>query len=403
VKQLFGTRSQTRRSSRKKKNKTNLADSSTAKTDHPPAESSPSQHDDLQTTKTQEEDPPADPTSTKAGDSPAHSSLTQADDPPADLSPSPIDSTKTKEDDPPSDQAKTKADDAKADSPKKIAIDHLPPSSNERKKPPNLEAKIPRKNRKAKESLPGNKMVGDDPLSRIDPSLPLVPVARLPGKKAENVVDAGGQEEEPPMPPSSSKGTTARLSPQDRRRKQQLLLKKKAATKKQVEVVATAMAMANLSMDADEPSDTESEDVNEIAKSKAAQHAAKREDKWRLMEEKREAHIVKEIEMARLVETPVTSGPPKNQQAITHFFAREVAVARKKSDDSVRQRREKGLNWYSKMRKTPEEIKRMQFQIKRRMADKRREAAEIRDAKARKKRRMKRRPEGRMKRIRKEC
>jgi hypothetical protein len=129
-------------------------------------------------------------------------------------------------------------------------------SSNERKKPPNLEAKIPRKNRKAKESLPGNKRAGDDPLSRIDPSLPLVPVARLPGKKAENVVDAEGQKEEPPMPPSSSKGTTARLSPQDRRRKQQLLLKKKAETKKQAEVVATAMAMANLSMDADEPSDT---------------------------------------------------------------------------------------------------------------------------------------------------
>jgi hypothetical protein len=176
------------------------------------------------------------------------------------------------------------------------------------------------------------------------------------------------------------------LSPQDRRRKQQLLLKKKAATKKQAEVVATAMAMANLSMDADkEPSDTESEDVDKIAKSKAAQHAAKREDMWRLMEEKREAHIVKEMEMARIVETPVTSGPPKNQQAITHFFAREVAVARKKLDDSVRQRREKGLNWYSRMRKTPEEIKRMQFQIRRRMGDERREAAEIRDAKARQK------------------
>jgi hypothetical protein len=106
---------------------------------------------------------------------------------------------------------------------------------------------------------------------------------------------------------------------------------------------------------------------------------------WRLMEEKREAHIAKEMEMARLVETPVTSGPPKNQQAITHFFAREVTLARKKLDDSVRRRREKGLNWYSRMRKMPEEIKRMQFQIKRRKEDERREAAEIRDAKARKK------------------
>jgi hypothetical protein len=221
------TWSQTRRSSRKKDNRTNLADSSTAKTYHPPAESSLSQRDDLQTPKTQEEDPPANPTSTKAGDSPAHSSPTKADEPPADLLPSPIDSAKTREDDPPSDQAKTKAGDTKADCPKKKANDHLPPSSNERKKPPNLEAKIPRKNRKAKESLPGNKRVGDDPLSRIDPSLPLVPVARLPGKKAENVVEAEGQEEEPPMSPLSTKGTTARLSPQDMRRKQQLLAKKK--------------------------------------------------------------------------------------------------------------------------------------------------------------------------------
>jgi hypothetical protein len=49
------------------------------------------------------------------------------------------------------------------------------------------------------------------------------------------------------------------------------------------------------------------------------------------------------MEMLRLVETPVTSGPPKNQQAITHFFAREDALARKKLEDSVKRRREKGL------------------------------------------------------------
>jgi hypothetical protein len=68
------------------------------------------------------------------------------------------------------------------------------------------------------------------------------------------------------------------------------------------------------------------------------------------------------MEILRLVETPVTSGPPKNQQAITHFFAREDALARKKLEDTVNRRREKGLGWYSRMRKTPEEIQERKIQ-----------------------------------------
>jgi hypothetical protein len=47
---------------------------------------------------------------------------------------------------------------------------------------------------------------------------------------------------------------------------------------------------------------------------------AKIEALERLVEEKRRHNIAKEMEMLRLVETLVTSGPPKNQQAITHFF-----------------------------------------------------------------------------------
>jgi hypothetical protein len=91
------------------------------------------------------------------------------------------------------------------------------------------------------------------------------------------------------------------------------------------------------------------------------------------------------MEMLRLVETPVTSGPPKNQQAITHFFAREDALTKKKVEDSVKRRKEEGLGWYSRMKKTPEEIKIMRLQMRQKMAEERREAAASRAAKSRQK------------------
>jgi hypothetical protein len=189
-------------------------------------------------------------------------------------------------------------------------------------------------------------------------------------------------------PPPPGKSESPRLSSSERRRKQKLLLKKQAATKKQAAITATAMASVKLleanteGNKSDKPSNTESEDVKEIVNSKAACCAAKIEEWKHLMEEQKEASITKEMEMLRLVETPVTSGPPKNQQAITQFFAREDALARKKVQDSVKRRMEKGLGWYSRMKKTPEEIKIMRFQMRQKMAEEKREAAASRAAKS---------------------
>jgi hypothetical protein len=95
-------------------------------------------------------------------------------------------------------------------------------------------------------------------------------------------------------------------------------LKKKAATKKQAAIAASAMALVKLSEanaegnELEEPSDTESENVKDIVDSKAARRSAKIEALERLVEEKKRTNIAKEMEMLRPVETPVTSGPPKN-------------------------------------------------------------------------------------------
>jgi hypothetical protein len=88
--------------------------------------------------------------------------------------------------------------------------------------------------------------------------------------------------------------------------------------------------------------------------------------------------------MERLVETPGVRGPPKNQQVITHFFAQETALAKKKLKDSKRRRQEKGLNWYSKFKKSPKELMLL-----------------IEQEKCTSKRKPKQRPKGRMQRIRK--
>jgi hypothetical protein len=200
--------------------------------------------------------------------------------------------------------------------------------------------------------------------------------------------DAREEEKDTRKLPPPEKSESPRLSTSERRRKQKLLLKKKAATKKQVEIAASAMALVKLSEanaegnESEEPSGTESENVEDIVNSKAARRSAKIEALERLVEEKKRANIAKEMEMLRLVETPVTSGPPKNQQAITHFFTREDALGRKKLEDSIKRLREKGLGWYSRMRKTPEEIQEMRIQMRQKKAEGRGQAAVSQAAKS---------------------
>jgi hypothetical protein len=255
----------------------------------------------------------------------------------------------------------TEADKAKADTSKsKANEDYLPPLSSKRKDPPDLHAKIPRKKQKVDKALLENKTVPDDPLSRIYPSIPIVPLDGLPNKKVQDEDtedlslteelfkerlfnrkeenqrlshielledDAREEEKDTHKQPPPGKSESPRLSTSGWHKKQKLLLKKKAATKKQAAIAALALAVVKLSEantegnESEEPSNTESENVEDTVDSKAARRSAKIEALERLVEEKKRANIAKEMEMLRLVETPVTSGPPKNQQAITHFFA----------------------------------------------------------------------------------
>jgi hypothetical protein len=141
VKQLFSSSSKTRRSSREKKQGN--------------------------------EPPPAASFSTKAEEPPTVSSPTKANVPPAALS----DTT--------SDLDKMTGDDSRS-SKSKANEDYLPPLSNKRKDPPDLHAKISTKTQKVDKALLENKTVLDDPLSRIDPSIPLVPLAGLPNKKVQD-------------------------------------------------------------------------------------------------------------------------------------------------------------------------------------------------------------------------
>ncbi len=60
-------------------------------------------------------------------------------------------------------------------------------------------------------------------------------------------------------------------------------------------------------------------------------------------------------------------------------------MARKKSEDSVKRRREKCLGWYSRMRKTPEEIQEMRIQMRKKKAEGRGQAAASRAEKSRQK------------------
>jgi hypothetical protein len=78
----------------------------------------------------------------------------------------------------------------------------------------------------------------------------------------------------------------------------------------------------------------------------------------RLLKEKGDAAIAKEIELERILKSPVVCGPPRNQQEITDFFLMwEQALQSKKLHVSISRCRDKGLNWYSMLKKMPEQIK----------------------------------------------
>jgi hypothetical protein len=62
---------------------------------------------------------------------------------------------------------------------------------------------------------------------------------------------------------------------------------------------------------------------------------------------------------------PVKKSRPRNQKDITDFFLRELALRKKKLEDSSSRRREKDADWYSKLRKTPEQVREEKIRLRR--------------------------------------
>jgi hypothetical protein len=61
----------------------------------------------------------------------------------------------------------------------------------------------------------------------------------------------------------------------------------------------------------------------------------------------------------------VKKGRPQNQKDITDFFLQAMAMRKKKLEDITSRRREKGADWYSKLRNSPEQIKEEKIRLRR--------------------------------------
>jgi hypothetical protein len=75
----------------------------------------------------------------------------------------------------------------------------------------------------------------------------------------------------------------------------------------------------------------------------------------------------------RILNLPVRQGPPKNEKDTTDFFLQERAVQRKKLQDSILSRQERAPDWYSKLKKTPEQIKEANIRLRKKDAEDREE------------------------------
>jgi hypothetical protein len=58
----------------------------------------------------------------------------------------------------------------------------------------------------------------------------------------------------------------------------------------------------------------------------------------------------RETDLDTILYAPVKNGRPQNQRDIANFFLRELALRKKKLEDSSSRPREKGADWYSKLR-----------------------------------------------------
>ena len=221
------------------------------------------------------------------------------------------------------------------------------PDSTDKRKGPNLKEPIPKKKKPTVEDPPSTTEKEleaadnvDDPLSRIDPAEPLVDVASLPaGPLVQEEGTETEAEEDLVKPPSPS------------------------------ELGTQPMTIEELLQD---DSNTESEDElggrKQPPSKRARASEAKRLALERRLKSKEETDAAEELKLERILKAPVIRGPPKTQKQVTDFFSREQALARKKLQDSVARRRERGPDWYANLKNNPEDNWEGKMELRRKQA-----------------------------------
>jgi hypothetical protein len=203
------------------------------------------------------------------------------------------------------------------------------------------------------ESIPRKKAKVDDPVSRIDPSPPLVESACLPGAPEPKTITESNHSQKQQAGNSEAGDLASRVVEFG---KEDDDLKPSAENKNMERGSSDLKILEDESTDTDRTSDS---DTGYTAKPK----------KGSPEKSNREAPP-KETDLDTILYAPVKKGRPQNQKDITNFFWRELALRKKKLEDSSPRRREKGADWYSKLRKTLEQIKEQKVRLRRVSAEK---------------------------------
>ncbi len=184
----------------------------------------------------------------------------------------------------------------------------------------------------------------DDPLSRIDPSPPLVESACLPGAPEPKTITESNHSQEQQAGKSEA-GDMASCVVNFGKEDDDL--------NKNMERGSDLKILEDESTDTDTDTTSDS-DTGYTAKPKKGSP-----------EKSNKEAPPKETDLDTISYAPVKNGRPQNQKDITDFFLRELASQKKKLEESSSRRREKGADWYSKLRKTPEQIKEEKIRLRR--------------------------------------
>jgi hypothetical protein len=174
----------------------------------------------------------------------------------------------------------------------------------------------------------------DDPLSRIDPSPPLVESVCLPSAPEPKTITESNHSQQKQQAGKSEAGDPASCAVKFGKEDGDL---KPSAENKNMERGSDLKILEDENTDTDTTSDS---DTGYTAKQKKGSP-----------EKSNKEAPPKETDLDTILYAPVKKGRPQNQKDITNFFLRELALQKKKLEDSSSRRREKGADWCSKLRK----------------------------------------------------